>query len=364
MFSATDHQHMSRALQLAERGLYTTSPNPRVGCVIVNNGVVVGEGWHERAGEAHAEVNALSQAREAARGATAYVTLEPCGHQGRTPPCSAALISAGVARVIAAMQDPNPRVSGGGLAQLQAHGIEIAVGLMEAQARDLNPGFISRMERHRPWVRAKIAASLDGRTALENGASQWITGDAARRDGQRWRARASAILTGVGTVLKDDPRLTVRDLDIERQPLRVVVDSRLRTPPSARILQGGGVLIVCADDSAPRASTLRALGGEVLALPDAGGKIDLSRLLKELARREVNELHVEGGAKLNGALLQHHLVDEVLLYLAPSLLGSGAQGMFEIPALSALDQRHDLDIQEMRAIGKDMRIRAKLAQAR
>lgn len=364
MFFPADHVFMTRALRLAERGLYTTVPNPRVGCVIVNNGRVVGEGWHERAGEAHAEVHALRRAGEAARGATVYVTLEPCGHHGRTPPCTGALISAGVARVVAAMRDPNPKVSGTGLDQLQAHGIEVAVGLMETQARDLNPGFISRMVRRRPWVRTKIAASLDGRTALEDGVSQWITGDAARRDGQRWRARACAILTGVGTVLADDPRLTVREPDIGRQPLRVIVDSRLRTPPHARVLQGGGVLMACCDDAMPQAAQLRSVGAEVLALPGTDGRVDLSGLLDELASREVNELHIEAGAQLNGALLHLKLIDEFLLYFAPALLGDSARGMFAFPALTAMDQRFDLDIQEMTAIGKDIRIRAKLAQAR
>jgi diaminohydroxyphosphoribosylaminopyrimidine deaminase/5-amino-6-(5-phosphoribosylamino)uracil reductase len=362
-FSAADHQHMARALQLAARGLNSTTPNPRVGCVIVQDGAIVGEGWHERSGEPHAEVHALRQAGELAGGATAYVTLEPCSHHGRTPPCADALIAAGVARVVAAMSDPNPRVSGSGLALLQAQGIEVAVGLMEPQARDLNPGFICRMERSRPWVRAKIAASLDGRTALENGVSQWISGDAARNDVQRWRARSCAILTGIGTVLADNPRLNVRGLDndpgVGRQPLRVIVDSSLRTPPAATILQGGGVLVVCCDDSIPQAVPLRAAGAEVLALPDTEGAVNLPGLLAELARRGINELHVEAGAKLNGELLRLKLIDELLFYFAPTLLGASARGMFDFPALTEMAQRVDLDILALDRVGQDIRIRAR-----
>lgn len=359
MFSAADHFFMSRALQLAARGLYTTMPNPRVGCVIVRDGKVVSEGWHERAGGPHAEVGALERAGTAARQATVYVTLEPCSHHGRTPPCADALIAAGVARVVAAMRDPNPRVAGSGLDRLQEHGIEVACGLMEAQARDLNRGFVSRMERGRPWLRSKIAASLDGATALCNGHSQWITGTAARRDGQRWRARSCAILTGVGTVLADDPRLTVRDLELPRQPLRVIVDSGLRTSPSARILCGGGVLIACRDDSLPPARALRAAGAELVALPDAEGRVDLPALLALLARREVNEVHVEGGSRLNGTLLRLGLIDELLLYLAPTLLGTTARGMFDIPELTAMEQGIGLDILDLDHVGPDIRIRAR-----
>lgn len=367
-FSAADHQHMARALQLAARGLNTASPNPRVGCVIVRDGTIVGEGWHERSGEPHAEVHALRQAGELARGATAYVTLEPCSHHGRTPPCADALIAAGVARVVAAMPDPNPMVAGSGLALLRAQGFEVGVGLMETQARDLNPGFICRMERGRPWVRTKIAASLDGGTALENGVSKWITSDAARNDVQRWRSRACAILTGIGTVLADNPRLNVRASDtvpgvvpVEtvRQPLRVIVDSSLRTPPTATILRDGGVLVVCRDDSIPRAMPLRAAGAEVLALPGAEGAVNLPALLAELARRGINELHVEAGAKLNGELLRLRLIDELLLYFAPTLLGASTRGMFDFPALTDMAQRVDLDILALDRIGQDIRIRAR-----
>ncbi len=350
---------MGQALRLAERGLYTTAPNPRVGCVLVRHDQVVGTGWHERAGQAHAEVHALQQAGPDARDATAYVTLEPCNHHGRTPPCAEALIAAGVARVVAAMRDPNPKVGGSGLARLQAAGIETACGLMEAQARDLNPGFISRMERQRPWVRTKIAASLDGGTALQNGISQWITGDAARQDVQRWRARACAVLTGIGTVQTDDPQLTVRDLDTGRQPLRIVLDSHLRLRPDARILQGGGVLVICADDRLPQAEALRAGGTEILAMPNRDGRVDLPSLLTVLAQREINELHVEAGAELNGELLRLQLIDEFVFYLAPQLLGASARGLFDFPALTAMAQRTDLDIVTLDRVGQDIRLRAR-----
>lgn len=357
-FSSADHQHMAQALRLAERGLFTTMPNPRVGCVLVRDGKVVGQGWHERAGQPHAEINALQQAGEAAQGATAYVTLEPCSHFGRTPPCSDALIRAGIRRVVAAIQDPNPQVAGSGLARLQAAGIETASGLMQAQAIELNRGFVSRMERGRPWVRSKIAASLDGKTALQNGVSQWITGVAARLDGQRWRARSCAILTGIGTVLQDDPQLNVRDLSIGRQPLRIVVDSHLQLSPSARILQGGQLFIVCGDHASTRAEALRAAGAEVMPLPGPDGRVDLKALMIELARREINELHVEAGAVLNGALLQLGLLDEMLVYLAPTLLGASARGMFEMPGLTEMAQSRKIEIVALDKVGEDIRIRA------
>lgn len=357
-FSASDHLYMAHALRLAARGLFTTSPNPRVGCVIVRDGEIVGEGWHERAGKPHAEVHALRQAGNLAHGATAYVTLEPCSHHGRTPPCAEALIKSGVGRVVAAMQDPNPLVAGKGLALLEAQGIQVACGLMESQARELNVGFISRMERKRPWVRAKVASSLDGKTALENGVSQWITGTAARRDGQQWRARACAILTGVGTVLADNPQLNVRDLEIGRQPLRVIVDSHLRTPADAAILNGGA-LIACHDITQPQAEVLRAAGAELLTLPGTEGQVDLAALLAELAKRGINELHIEAGARLTGELLRLGLIDELLLYIAPTLLGSAARGMFDFPALTEMGQRINLDILELNHVGQDIRIRAR-----
>ncbi len=358
VFTAADHQYMAQALRLAERGLYTTSPNPRVGCVLVRDGLIVGEGWHERAGGPHAEVHALRQAGEAARGATAYVTLEPCSHYGRTPPCCDALIAAGVTRVVAAMRDPNPLVAGSGLDRLLAHGLRVESGLMEAQAHALNPGFIMRMERRRPFIRAKIAASLDGGTALDNGVSQWITGAAARRDVQHWRARSCAVLTGIGTVVADDPQLNVREFEIGRQPLRVVVDSQLRTPPSAAIL-GKGTLVIGAMDHAARAELLRVTGAEVLLLPNAAGQVDLAGLLTELGRRGVNELHVEAGARLTGELLRLGLVDELLMYMAPVLLGDSARGMFSFPPLTAMEQRIELQILDLNHVGDDIRIRAR-----
>ncbi|PWB40002.1 MAG: bifunctional diaminohydroxyphosphoribosylaminopyrimidine deaminase/5-amino-6-(5-phosphoribosylamino)uracil reductase RibD [Rhodocyclales bacterium] len=358
IFSAADHEFMARALRLARKGLFTTTPNPRVGCVVVRDGAVVGEGWHARAGEAHAEAHALTAAGERARGATAYVTLEPCSHHGRTPPCADALIAAGVARVVAAMRDPNPQVGGNGLEKLRAAGIAFENGLMKAEARELNIGFVSRMERGRPWVRLKLAASLDGKTALNNGRSQWITGPEARRDGHAWRARACAILTGAGTVRDDDPRLTVRDVETSRQPLRVVVDSHFETPPTARILEGGHTLVAAASEDAARIAALRAAGAEVVVLPNPHGKVDLPRLLRQLAERGVNELHVEAGHKLNGSLLREGLVDELLLYFAPTILGSGRE-MFPLPELTDLAGRRDLKIVDLRRVGGDIRILAR-----
>jgi len=360
-FTAADHRWMAQALQLAERGLWTTSPNPRVGCLLVKDGMVVGEGWHAKAGEPHAEVHALRAAGDQARGATAYVTLEPCSHHGRTPPCAEALIAAGVRRVVAAMSDPNPLVAGKGIALLQAAGIVTACGLLENEARELNIGFVARMTRGRPWLRLKAAASLDGKTALNNGISQWITGPAARRDGQRWRARACAVLTGIGTVRDDDPQLNVRDFTTPRQPLRVVVDSQLETPLNARILSGGPVLIAGAVADAEKVAALRATGAEVLILPNAAGKVELKDLLTELGRRGVNEVHAEAGFKLNGSLLREGLVDELLLYLAPCLLGHAASGLFNLPELTSLDGKRRLTIRDLRQIGEDIRLLARPA---
>jgi diaminohydroxyphosphoribosylaminopyrimidine deaminase / 5-amino-6-(5-phosphoribosylamino)uracil reductase len=352
-FSAFDHAMMRRALALAEKGLYSATPNPRVGCVIVKGEHVVGEGWHEKTGAPHAEANALVQASGAARGATAYVTLEPCNHHGKTPPCAEALVKARVGRVVAAMRDPNPQAAKGGDA-LAAAGVRFESGLLEEEARELNIGFVSRMARGRPWVRMKIAATLDGRTALANGKSQWITGAEARRDGHRWRARACAIATGGGTVKADDPQLTVREVETPRQPLRVVIDSHVETPPRARVLQGERALIFAAvaGKSLPNA--------EIVVLPNAAGKVDLKKMLEELARRGVNELHVEGGFKLNGSLLREGCVDEFLLYLNPSLLGDSAQGMVDLAAMTSLDQRVALNIRSVERIGQDLRIIARL----
>ena len=360
-FTAADHRWMAQALQLAERGLWTTSPNPRVGCMLVKGDAVVGEGWHAKAGEPHAEVHALRAAGDKTRGATAYVTLEPCSHHGRTPPCAEALIAAGVGRVVAAMRDPNPLVAGKGLALLQAAGIETACGLLEHEASELNIGFVSRMTRGRPWLRLKAAASLDGKTALNNGLSQWITGAEARCDGQRWRARACAVLTGIGTVRDDDPQLNVRDFPTPRQPLRVVVDSKLETPLNARILSGGPVLIAGAVVDAAKMDALQAAGAEVLILPNADGKVELRDLLEQLGRRGINEVHAEAGFKLNGSLLREGLVDELLLYLAPCLLGHVASGLFNLPELTSLDGKRRLQIRDLRQVGADIRVLARLA---
>ena len=358
-FTAVDHGMMARALQLAERGLWTTSPNPRVGCVLVRDGGIVGEGWHEKAGEPHAEVHALRQAGAMAKGATAYVTLEPCSHHGRTPPCAEALIAVGVSRVVAAMTDPNPLVSGTGLALLQKAGIATASGLLENEARELNMGFVSRMTRGRPWLRLKAAASLDGKTALNNGVSQWITGPAARRDGHAWRARACAILTGIGTVRDDDPQLSVRDVATTRQPLRVVVDSRLEISLAARILQDAPVLIVGAFPHAEKMAGLRAAGHCVEILNNGAGQVDLKALLELLAQRGINEVHAEAGGKLNGSLLHEGLVDEMLLYLAPCLIGHAASGLFNLPELTSLDGKPRLQIRDLRQVGADIRVLAR-----
>jgi diaminohydroxyphosphoribosylaminopyrimidine deaminase/5-amino-6-(5-phosphoribosylamino)uracil reductase len=364
MFSAEDHQYMTLALRLADQGLYSTMPNPRVGCVIVKHGQVAGTGAHLRAGEPHAEVLALQAAGSAAEGADVYVTLEPCGHHGRTPPCADALIKAGVRRVIAAMQDPNPKVSGNGLARLAEQGIETACGLMEAQARELNPGFISRMTRGRPFVRSKIAASLDGRTALANGISQWITGEAARTDVQHWRAQSCAILTAVSTVEADDPAMTVRLPELVekkqgRQPLRIVADSRLKISPKAKILQDGNVLVAYASDPERKAATLQRAGIELLHLPDGNGRVCLESLLKELAQHEINEVMVEAGPGFNGVLLEMNLIDELLMYYAPILLGDTGKGMFAMTAFTEMRQRRQLDILDIRQIGGDIRLRAR-----
>ncbi len=354
---------MARALRLARRGLNTATPNPRVGCVIVRDGHVVGEGWHEKAGLPHAEAGALAAivgAGDTPIGATAYVTLEPCSHFGRTPPCADALIAAGVARAVVAMRDPNPLVAGQGLARLAAAGIEVASGLMEADATELNIGFVSRMTRGRPWLRLKVAASLDGKTALNNGVSQWITGPAARRDAHAWRARSCAVLTGIGTVKDDNPRLTVREVPTTRQPLRVVIDSRLETPPDAAILEGGNVLIAAAQDDAGRAAALRARGAEIVILPNDGGKVELADLLRELGRRGINEILAEAGTRLNGSLLREGCVDELLIYQAPLLMGDSARGMFGLAELTDLGGATRLSIIERRSLGADLRIRARL----
>jgi diaminohydroxyphosphoribosylaminopyrimidine deaminase/5-amino-6-(5-phosphoribosylamino)uracil reductase len=356
-----DLDAMALALDWAARGMTITAPNPRIGCVIVKDGVVIGAGHTQPVGQAHAEIQALRDAAARGndvRGATAYVTLEPCSHHGRTPPCSDALVAARLGRVVAAMVDPNPLVAGRGLAQLAAAGIATSSGLMAHEAHELNIGFFSRMQRGLPWVRLKTAASLDGTTALDNGASQWITGPDARADGHAWRARASAILTGIGTVKADDPQLTVRGVDILKQPRRVIVDSRLDIDLDARILQGEPCWIVAASPDLAKRDALTAAGHEVILLPNASGKVDLPALMRELGRREVNELHVEAGAKLNASLVREGCVDELLVYLAPSLIGPG-QGMFALPALTQLDQKRHLTFHAVSQVGPDLRILAR-----
>jgi diaminohydroxyphosphoribosylaminopyrimidine deaminase/5-amino-6-(5-phosphoribosylamino)uracil reductase len=352
-FGAFDHAMMRRALDLAARGLYTTTPNPRVGCVVTAKEEILGEGWHEKAGGPHAEVVALDNAGARAAGATVYVSLEPCNHHGRTPPCVELLVKKKVKRVVAAMRDPNPQAAHGGEA-LAAAGIRFEHGLMEAEARELNIGFVSRMTRGRPWVRLKVAATLDGRSALVDGKSQWITGPEARRDGHRWRARACAVLTGIGTVKADDPRLTVREIETPRQPLRVIVDSRLETPPTAKILAGDRVLLFSARPGAIR-------NAEVVNLPNPNQKVELPRMLEELARRGVNELHVEAGFRLNGSLVREGCVDEFVVYLNPSFLGDTAQGMLDLPASAALEERPRLKILSLDRLGEDFRIVARPA---
>lgn len=356
--SVDDYRYMSEALALAERGLYSTDPNPRVGCLLVHAGQIVGSGWHECAGQAHAEINALQAAQTQARGATAYVTLEPCCHHGRTPPCTQALLNAGIKRVVVAMLDPNPQVAGQGLAQLRDAGVAVECGLLEAQARVLNRGFIQRMTQQRPLVRVKLAMSLDGRTALASGASQWLTGAAARLDVQRLRAQSSAIMTGSGTILGDDPQLNVRWAHSTRQPLRVILDSALRTPLHAKILQSPGkTLIFTAVADATAHAPLCAAGAEIVVLPSNNlGRLELPTVLTELAKRECNELHIECGATLAGALLEARLIDELIIYLAPIVLGDTARGLFNIRALESMQERWQLKVKEMRAVGDDWRI--------
>ena len=352
---------MQLALQWAAKGLYFTSPNPRVGCVIARDGRVIGAGVTQAAGQDHAEVQALQDARARGndvRGATAYVTLEPCSHHGRTPPCAQALVRAGLGRVVAAMEDPNPLVAGQGMATLAAAGIQVTSGMLAEQALEMNIGFFSRMRRGRPWVRLKTAASLDGMTALHNGQSQWITGPEARADGHAWRARTCAILTGIGTVKADDPQLTVRAVETPRQPRRIVIDSQLEICPTARILDGGGTWIVAAAGHPEKEAALRAAGAEIILLPNGAGKVDLLQLMQELGRRQINELHVEAGAKLNGSLIREGCVDELLVYLAPAVLGD-AQGMFALPALAQLAQKYVLKFHEVTQIGDDLRILAR-----
>jgi diaminohydroxyphosphoribosylaminopyrimidine deaminase/5-amino-6-(5-phosphoribosylamino)uracil reductase len=357
-FTAIDHVHMARALRLAELGLFTTQPNPRVGCVIADGEVVLGEGWHRRAGEPHAEVFALREAGERARGATAYVTLEPCAHYGRTPPCADALIAAGVGRVVIAVEDPFPAVDGRGIGKLRDAGIVVDVGLMRDAAREINIGFFSRIERGRPWLRVKLAMSLDGRTALADGYSKWITGEAARNDVQRWRARSSAIMTGSGTALADNPHLTVRVLEEGSfvPPLRVVLDRALRLPSTAHLFDGKApTLVVHATDTRPNMFPDAPV--EYLALREHDARLDLSAVLQALGERHCNEVLVEAGPALCGALFAQGWVDELMLYVAPVLLGDSAQPLLALPPLADMAARWKLETIDRRLVGEDMRLR-------
>ncbi|MFA7552597.1 MAG: bifunctional diaminohydroxyphosphoribosylaminopyrimidine deaminase/5-amino-6-(5-phosphoribosylamino)uracil reductase RibD [Spongiibacteraceae bacterium] len=361
-----DRRYMQLAIDLAWRGLYTAAPNPRVGCVLVRDGEMIGQGYHIRAGEGHAEVNAIADAGDAS-GATAYVTLEPCSHTGKTPPCCQALIAAKVTRVIVAMQDPNPLVAGKGIAALRAAGIEVETGLLESEARQLNPGFIKRMETAMPWVRIKLAMSLDGRTAMASGESQWITGAQARQDVQRLRARSSAIVSGVDTVIADDASLTVRcdelglpsdfaEQIVQQQPLRVILDSSLRLSPTAKILtQPGKTLVVAAQQNIEAQQQLEQAGAEVIYIPGADGRVDLVKMLWTLAHRECNEIMVEAGATLAGAFSQAGLVDQYSIYMAPTFLGSEARPLLQLP-LASMNQQQRLTIEAITPVGDDWRI--------
>ena len=363
-----ERRFMELALEMASNATIETSPNPKVGCVIVKDGSVIGRGWTQPVGQAHAEVQALRDAAAQGydvKGAVAYVTLEPCSHFGRTPPCANALVDAGVARVVAAIGDANPQVAGRGFAILQQAGISVAsaaeLGWQDIAdtAREMNIGFFKRMETGTPWVRLKVAGSLDGKTALPNGQSQWITGPEARQDGHRWRARADAILTGIGTVIADNPALTVRGISTPRQPHKIVLDSQLRIDPNAQLFNAANVMIVCAQENAEKQTALIARGAEVLCLPDSQGRIDLPALMRELGRRQYNEVHVEAGATLNGALMTAGCVDELLVYLAPKLLGNGA-GLFKLPTVSHVDQAPQLSINDLTTIGDDIRLLARI----
>ena len=360
LFSPTDFSHMRQALALAAQAMFITSPNPRVGCVITNSeGELLGQGHTQPAGQAHAEIMALHDAQfrgHAVAGATAYVTLEPCAHHGRTGPCCDALIQAGMARVVASVQDPNPQVAGQGLARLRAAGIVVHTGLLEDESRELNIGFFKRMQHGTPWLRMKMAQSIDGQTALTNGLSQWITSQAARDDGHHWRARACAVLSGIGTVLQDDPLLNVRAVNTSRQPDLVLIDSRLQTPLHAKLWdEKRRVIIFHAQQDQTKATALQAKGAELVYLPGPGEKVDLPAMVQQLGQLNYNEVHVEAGHKLNGSLLQAGLIDELLVYVAPLLIGPG-QSMAALPTLSHLDQAQRWRFHESAAMGEDLRL--------
>jgi diaminohydroxyphosphoribosylaminopyrimidine deaminase/5-amino-6-(5-phosphoribosylamino)uracil reductase len=360
-----DHKFMAKALKLAEKGRNTTHPNPRVGCVITRNGVLVGKGYHEFAGEPHAEINALKDAGRYASGGTLYVNLEPCCHHGRTPPCTDSIIKAGISRVVIAMEDPNPLVNRAGISALQKAGIVVETGINHERAIWLNRGFVRRITQGTPWVTLKIAISLDGKTAMESGESQWITSDAARQDAHRVRAESSAILTGIGTVLRDNPKMTARIEKARRQPLRIILDSRLSTPADAAILEPPGkVLIITAPSEAADAEIFRQSNVEVISCQMKGASIDLQQVMLELGRREINNLMLEAGSRLSGAMLQQGLVDELVVYMAPDLLGSNARGMFRIPGLESIEDKYRLEFQDVRQIGRDLKLTLTLSDKR
>jgi diaminohydroxyphosphoribosylaminopyrimidine deaminase/5-amino-6-(5-phosphoribosylamino)uracil reductase len=361
-YTPEDHAFMARAIALTERGRDTATPNPAVGCVIVKGGRVIGEGWHEKAGGPHAEIRALESASESPEGATVYVSLEPCGHEGRTPPCADALIRARVARVVAAVEDPNPLVHGAGANRLRDAGIPVQVGLMAAQAEEAHIGFLTRMRRGRPWMRIKMAQSLDGRIALANGESRWITGEPARRDVHALRARSCAILSGIGTILRDNPDLTVRYVECKRQPRRVLIDSKLEVPLDSKILRGEPPIVFTVTGDARKRTALKELGVEVVQAPEDRykvGKTDLAAIAKELAARGFNEVTVETGSKLSGSLLAAGVIDELVLYYAPKILGDKAQGMFDLPEMTRLEQALVPRITDVRTVGEDLRVVAR-----
>ena len=351
-----DEYFMSRALVLAARGLYTTTPNPRVGCVIVNDDEIVGEGWHVNCGGAHAEVNALKQADTRAVGGTLYVTLEPCAHYGKTPPCVEVIVKSGISRVVFGAKDPNPLVDGRGMEHLKANGISVEGGLFSEKSEELNLGFFKRMRYGRPWVRVKVAAGLDGKTALENGRSQWITSKESRVDAHKLRAQSCVVLTGVGTVVEDDPRLTVRHTETSRQPGKVIVDSQLRSPLDAHLFKTLGVTVATAVKEQNRLDDFIQKGVNVLVLPDSEGRVDLDALLVELANQQVNEVLVEAGINLHSALLHRHLIDEMIIYYAPKFLGAQGRGMFFLDELNSMDQVLERDVIDITSIGKDFRV--------
>jgi len=362
MYSEADPRFMHHALQLGARALFHATPNPRVGCVIVRDEQILGEGFTQRPGANHAEIEALLDARRRGhdvQGATVYVTLEPCSHFGRTPPCATALIEARVGRVVAAVEDPNPQVAGRGMEMLRGAGIDVRCGLLRQEAIEANIGFFSRMNRGRPWVRVKLAASLDGHSALENGVSKWITGEAARTDGHLWRARSCALLTGIGTARVDNPLLSVHRIETARQPLKILLDSRLSIEDDARLFDGNPVLVVCAQSDEAKAARLLRKNAQVFACRGADGRVDLAALLAELGRRGINELHVEAGATLSGSFVREALADELLLYLAPVLIGPG-RALIDLPRLETLAQARRLQLHELTRIGGDVRILARL----